>query len=610
MWKYPELFDVIVVGAGHAGCEAAHISAKKGAKTLLLSMNLDTIAKLSCNPSVGGTAKGHIVREIDAMGGIMGKIADRTAIHYRMLNGSKGPAVQSPRAQVDRFAYQFEMKKYLEQMENLQIKQGMVEAIEAENGQIKRVLTIENIAYEGKTVIICSGTFMRGTLFIGDTTFPGGRNGDKASNGLSDSLKDLGFNIKKLKTGTPPRIHRRTIDLSQMEIQPSEENVRFCYEKEDLESPKTNCFITYTTLETQKIIKENIKKSALFSGKIKGIGPRYCPSIEDKITRFPDKERHQVFLEPEGLNTEEYYVNGMSTSMPFDVQLAFIRSIIGLENAEIMRPAYAIEYDCVTSGQIKSTLETKNIKNLFFAGQINGTTGYEEAAAQGLVAGINAANNALNKPPFTLSRSESYIAVLIDDIITKELTEPYRMFTSRAEHRLLLRQDNADLRLYVKAYNEGTLSESRFKKLDEKRKIITEESLRLAKIFKAPEGKKSSLKQILARPEYTYEKLKEEFPNDVIDYGVETNRQIEIEIKYEGYISRQEKEILKFKDLEKIKIPPNFSVDKVIGLRNEAKEKLKKFFPENLSLASQISGISPADISIMIVALGKKEFCS
>lgn len=608
MWKYPEIFDVIVVGAGHAGCEAAHAAAKKGAKTLLLSMNLDSLCRLSCNPSIGGTAKGHIVREIDALGGIMGKIADISAIHYRMLNASKGPAVQSPRAQVDRFAYQWEMKKYLEHMENLQIKQAMVESVEAEDGVIKRVLTIENIAYEGKTVIICSGTFMKGTLFIGDATFSGGRNGDPPSNNLSTSLKELGFNIKRLKTGTPPRIHKRSIDFSKVEVQPSDENVRFSFEKQEKCSPKTDCYITYTTSETEKIIKSNIKRSALFSGKITGVGPRYCPSIEDKFTRFPDKERHQVFLEPEGLSTNEFYVNGMSTSMPFDVQLSFIRSIKGLENAEIMRPAYAIEYDCISSGQINSTLETKKIKNLFFAGQINGTTGYEEAAAQGLIAGINAANSALGNPPLVLFRSESYIAVLIDDLITMDLTEPYRMFTSRAEHRLLLRQDNADLRLFSIAHNEKLISEENYKKTLEKRKIISEETQRLSKIFKSVDGKKTSLRQILARPEYFYEKLKENFPDDVHDFGFETNRQIEIEIKYEGYISRQEKEILKFKNLEKIKIPSNFSVEKVIGLRNEAKEKFKKFFPENLSIASRISGISPADISIMMVALDKKEF--
>lgn len=608
MWKYPEIFDVIVVGAGHAGCEAAHIAAKKGAKTLLLSMNLDSLCKLSCNPSIGGTAKGHIVREIDALGGIMGKIADRSAIHYRMLNASKGPAVQSPRAQVDRFAYQTEMKKYLEQMDNLQIKQALVESIEAEEGVIKRVLTIENIAYEGKTVIICSGTFMKGLLFIGEASFSGGRNGDPPSNNLSTSLKDLGFNIKRLKTGTPPRIHRRSIDFSKVEVQPSDENVCFSFEKQEKFSPKTDCYITYTTIETEKIIKNNIKRSALFSGKIKGVGPRYCPSIEDKFTRFPDKERHQVFLEPEGLNTDEFYVNGMSTSMPFDVQLDFIRSIKGLEKAEIMRPAYAIEYDCISSGQIKSTLETKKIKNLFFAGQINGTTGYEEAAAQGLIAGINAANIAQNNPSLILSRSESYIAVLIDDLITMDLTEPYRMFTSRAEHRLLLRQDNADLRLFSTAYNEGLISEAEYKKTCEKKKIVAEETGRLSKIFKTIDGKKTSLRQILARPEYFYKKLKDQFPNEVIDFGDETNRQIEIEIKYEGYISRQEKEIMKFKNLEKVKIPLNFSIDKVTGLRNEAKEKFKKFFPENLSIASRISGITPADISIMMVALEKKEF--
>lgn len=607
MWNYPEIFDVIVVGAGHAGCEAAYIAAKKGVKTLLLSINLDTIAKLSCNPSIGGTAKGHIVREIDALGGIMGKIADRTAIHYRMLNSSKGPAVQAPRAQVDRIAYQFEMKKCLENVLNLQIKQGLVESLEVENGKIKKVITIEGIAYEGKTVIICSGTFMKGVLFIGEESFSGGRNGDIASNNLSTSLKNIGFNLKKLKTGTPPRIHRRSIDFTKTEEQPSDDKVYFSYEKQEKTSPKTQCFITYTTDLTKEIIKQNLKKSALFSGKIQGIGPRYCPSLEDKITRFPNKERHQVFLEPEGLNTDEYYVNGMSSSMSCDVQLQFIRSIIGLEKAEIMRPAYAIEYDYIVSGQIKSTLETKLIKNLYFAGQINGTTGYEEAAAQGLIAGINAANSVLNLPPFTLSRSDSYISVLIDDLITKELTEPYRMFTSRSEYRLLLRQDNADLRLFENAYLHKLISEERYQQIKRKKTIIESEKERLSKLYKTVDQKRASLKQILARPEMSYDKLLIDYPDGIIDHGTDINRQIETEIKYEGYISRQEKEILKFKNLEKIKIPTNFSFDKIIGLRNESKEKLKKFLPENLSIASRIAGISPADISILIVATTRKE---
>ena len=607
MWNYPEIFDVIVIGAGHAGCEAAHIAAIKGAKTLLLSMNLDTIAKLSCNPSIGGTAKGHIVREIDALGGIMGKIADRTAIHYRMLNASKGPAVHAPRAQVDRIAYQFEVKKNLEQLDNLQIKQGLAESLIVEDGTVKKVLTIENIAYEGKTIIICSGTFMRGMLFIGQSSFSGGRNGDNASTHLSSNLRDLGFCIKKLKTGTPPRIHRRSIDLSKIEEQPSDDNVCFSYDKKEKNIKKALCYITYTTEKTQKIIEDNLQKSALFSGKIQGVGPRYCPSIEDKITRFPDKARHQVFLEPEGLNTDEFYVNGMSSSMSFDIQYAFIRSIKGLENAEIMRPAYAIEYDYVTSGQIKSTLETKKIKNLFFAGQINGTTGYEEAAAQGLIAGINAANNAFNNPPFSLTRADGYIAVLIDDLITKELTEPYRMFTSRAEHRLLLRQDNADLRLFSYAYDQNVISKEKYDYINEKKQIIKSEIEKLEKIYKPQNDKKISLKKILARPEYTYKKLITSFPDVVIDYGDDINKQIEIEIKYEGYISRQEKEIAKLQNLEKIKIYPSFCFNNVNGLRNEAKEKLSKFSPENLSIASRISGISPADISILIVALSKKE---
>ena len=611
MWTYPEKFDVIVVGGGHAGCEASYIAAKKGVKTLLLTMNLDTIAKLSCNPSIGGTAKGHIVREIDALGGIMGKIADKTAIHYRMLNSSKGFAVQAPRAQVDRIAYQLEMKKTLEETDNLQIKQGSCESLLVKRNIIKGVYTIEGIAYEATSVIICSGTFLNGMIYIGEESFSGGRNGDKANKGLSKSLEEIGFSLKKLKTGTPPRIHKSSIDFSKTEEQPSDKNVRFSFQEIKNKKNKKKlsdvlCYITYTTEETKKIVKKNIHKSALFSGKIQGVGPRYCPSIEDKVTRFPDKERHQVFLEPEGINTNEFYVNGMSSSLSFDVQLEFIRSITGLEKAEIMRPAYAIEYDYVTSGQIYSSLETRLIKNLFFAGQINGTTGYEEAAGQGLVAGINAANKALKKDAFTLKRSESYIGVLIDDLISKDyLTEPYRMFTSRAEHRLLLRQDNADLRLFYHAYQENLIEKEKYEKLKEKKLLIEEEKKRLSKIYKAPNGKKSSLRQILSRPEFNYKKLKAKFPQDINDYDEEIEKQIEIEIKYAGYIARQEKEIEKFKHLEKINIPKNFSFEKISGLRNEAKEKLRKFSPENLSTASRISGISPSDIYILMIALQK-----
>lgn len=605
MWIYPEKYGVIVIGGGHAGCEAAYVSAKKGVRTLLLTMNLDTIAKLSCNPSIGGTAKGHIVREIDAMGGIMGKIADQTSIHYRMLNASKGPAVQAPRAQVDRIAYQFEMKKTLEGIPNLEIKQGTVENILFENNSITGVTTLEGVTYEAESYVVASGTFLSGQIFIGHISFSGGRSGDKPSVGLSESLKKLGLKLGKLKTGTPPRIHKRSIDFSKVEIQPSDENVRFSFDKVKPLLSQTDCFITYTTEQTKEIIQKNLQKSALYSGKITGLGPRYCPSLEDKVVRFSHRDRHQVFLEPEGQNTSEYYLSGMSSSMSFDVQLEFIRSIKGLENAEIMRPAYAIEYDYALSGQIYSSLQTKLIDNLFLAGQINGTTGYEEAAGQGLIAGINAANKAQKKEMLYLPRASSYLGVMIDDLISKDLLEPYRMFTSRAEHRLILRQDNALLRLFTYAYQEGLISEERYKEIQFQKELIEKEKQRLETTYKSLLGKKSSLSQILCHKEFDYQKLLQEYPLDVVDHGKEINNQIQIEINYAGYITRQEKEIAKFEYLDKINIPKNFTYDKIIGLRNEAKEKLKKFLPENLSVASRLAGISPADISILMIMLKK-----
>jgi tRNA uridine 5-carboxymethylaminomethyl modification enzyme len=607
MWNYPTFYDVIVVGGGHAGCEAAFASSLIGAKTLLLTMNLDTIAIMSCNPSIGGTAKGHIVREIDALGGLMGKIADRTCIHFRMLNSSKGPAVRSPRAQADKAQYHLEMKHTLEKTPNLEIKQATIEKIIVENNLIKGVYTKEGILFLCKNLVICSGTFMQGVMHIGMLDFPGGRGGDLPSIGLSSSLKELGIKIGRLKTGTPPRINKRSIDFSKVELQIGEDGVKFSFDDEkQLLNKKTPCLITYTTPKTKEIILRDMQKSALYSGKITGVGPRYCPSIETKIERFANKERHQVFLEPEGLNTEEFYINGLSSSMPFSTQLETIQSIIGLENAEIMRPAYAIEYDYVLSSQIEPTLETKLIKGLFLAGQINGTTGYEEAAAQGLIAGINAANKSLNKESFILDRSESYIGVMIDDLISKELTEPYRMFTSRAEHRLLLRQDNADLRLRPYGYNLGLISKEKYDKVLYKQQTITQEVERLSKIFKKHEDRNFSLSRLLCRPTFSYKKLLEEFNNDVKDFGEELNEQIELFLKYEGYIERQQKEVLKLQELDKIKIPENISYDKVTGLRNEAKEKLKQFLPRNLGIASRILGVSIADISILMVSLQKK----
>ncbi|HRW58771.1 MAG TPA: tRNA uridine-5-carboxymethylaminomethyl(34) synthesis enzyme MnmG [Chlamydiales bacterium] len=606
MWNYPEKYDVIVIGAGHAGCEAAHASAKIGAKTLLLTMNLDTIAKMSCNPSIGGTAKGHIVREIDALGGIMGIITDKTCIHSRLLNRSKGPSVRSPRAQIDKVMYHLEMKKALEETENLFIKQATVTGLVVENNQITKVQTQEQIQYLTETVIITSGTFMQGEIFIGHQSFTGGRLGDPSCKKLSPYLQDIGFDIGKLKTGTPARIHKRSINFDATEIQHTETDVRFSFELVENHLEKQPCFITYTTDETKKIIQEDLKKSALFSGKITGKGPRYCPSIEDKIVRFSDKSRHQLFLEPEGNYTNEYYINGLSTSMPIETQKKIISSVIGLENAEVMRWAYAIEYDYIKSSQLQQTLETKLIKGLYFAGQVNGTTGYEEAAAQGLIAGINAALKTQKRPSFTLSRSECYIGVMIDDLITKELFEPYRMFTSRAEHRLLLRQDNADLRLTEKGFQAGLISKQRYEKFLEKKEAIQSIKENLETYYFTENNQKVTFKKWLARPDVSYQDVLNKHKS-FNDLGKDTNEQIEYDIKYEGYIKRQQKEIEKLQHLDNIKIPLDFSYEEISGLRNEAKEKLKLFSPPTLGAASRILGVSIADISILMIALKKQK---
>ncbi|MBS0636740.1 MAG: tRNA uridine-5-carboxymethylaminomethyl(34) synthesis enzyme MnmG [Verrucomicrobia bacterium] len=608
VWKYPEEYDVIVIGGGHAGCEAAFAAAKRGVKTLLLTMNITTIAQMSCNPSVGGIGKGHMVREIDALGGLMAKAIEATGIQFRMLNTKKGPAVQAPRAQADKDAYRVDVRQRLEKTANLDIKQATCEELIIENNVIVGVISKEGLAYHGKTVIITSGTFMRGLIHMGDVNMTGGRAGDPPSIGLSASLERSGIKLGRLKTGTPVRIHKRSIDFSLTEEQPGDEGVRFSFDpRETQEMPQVPCHITYTTLETKAIIQANIHRSPMYSGKIVGVGPRYCPSIEDKVVRFSDKDRHQIFLEPEGLTTEEIYVNGVSSSLPFEVQYAFIRSIPSLRNAEIMRPGYAIEYDYVVSGQINFSLESTHISGLFFAGQINGTTGYEEAAAQGLIAGINAVQKVLNKAPVILSRAQAYIGVMIDDLVTKGVDEPYRMFTSRAEHRLLLRHDNADLRLRRLGHELGMISDEQLMRLAAKEEAINRETTRLGTIHKPYEGKNCSLAQLLARPEMTYEDLCQQFPEQMQDYGHETNRQIELTVKYAGYIGRQEGEVEKLSHVESIRVPQEFDFNKVVGLRTEARIRLTKVRPTNLGQASRVPGIAPADISVLMIALARRE---
>jgi tRNA uridine 5-carboxymethylaminomethyl modification enzyme len=597
-------YDVAVIGAGHAGCEAALASARMGFSTCLFTMNLDTIGQMSCNPAVGGLAKGHLVREIDALGGEMAKVTDKAGIQFRMLNMSKGPAVWSLRAQADRVLYRLTMRNVLERRENLDIKQAMVEKISVEGGRVKGVITSLGVFYGVKAVVVTTGTFLKGLIHIGLENFSAGRAGEFPSVGLSDSLAGLGLKMGRLKTGTPPRLDAKTIDFSRTEPQYGDDPPpHFSHSTDRITNPQLPCFITYTNSGTHRIILSNLDRSPLYSGKIKGVGARYCPSIEDKVVRFAERERHQVFLEPEGLETKEYYANGIPTSLPYDIQVKFVRTISGLEEAEIMRPGYAIEYDFVYPTQLKHSLETKLVEGLFLAGQINGTSGYEEAAAQGLMAGINASLKLQKKNPLVLGRHEAYIGVLIDDLITKGTNEPYRMFTSRAEYRLLLRHDNADLRLMDKGHKIGLLDGPVYQRFLEKKRLIGEELQRIRKTrFKTEEGISVTLEQHLKRPEITYKFVDEVSPSGLpIDDDIK--KQVEIQVKYNGYIVRQMEMAEKLKKIEGKRIPGGFDYASVNGLSREVLGKLQDVRPSNLGQASRIPGVTPAAVSLLLVAI-------